>query len=90
MSTFMTPTSKGQVTIKKTLLKHLGVRPGQRIEAIPAPDGSLRLVAEKPKHDISAIFGLLHRPGETPMTLEEMDQAIMDAVEENDRRTMSS
>ena len=89
MSTFMTPTTKGQVTIKKTLLKHLGIRPGQRIEAIPGPDGSLRLVAEKPKHDISAIFGLLKRPGAKPTTLEEMDQAIMDAVVEEDRRTKS-
>ena len=31
-------TAKGQVTLKQELLKHLGVRPGEKIEADKLPD----------------------------------------------------
>mgnify|MGYP003393786801 CR=1 FL=1 len=89
MTTYVKPTSKGQVTIRKTLMEHMKLRPGQRLEMRPTPDGNVLLVPEQPKHDISAIFGMLKREGDKPMTLEDMDKAVRDAVVENDRRTMS-
>ena len=39
MMTTLTITAKGQVTFKQSLLKHLGVGPGQKIEADMLPDG---------------------------------------------------
>lgn len=89
MSTYVKPTSKGQVTIRKTLLEHMKLRPGQRLEMRPTPEGHVLLVPEEPKHDISAVFGMLKRDGDRPMTLKEMDDAIMDSAAEEDRRTMS-
>jgi hypothetical protein len=37
--TVLTITAKGQVTLKQDLLKHLGVSPGEKIEADKLPDG---------------------------------------------------
>ena len=39
--TTLTVTAKGQVTLKKDLLKHLGVQPGQRLEVDLLPGGGL-------------------------------------------------
>src|SRR5258707_194210 len=37
--TTLTVTAKGQVTFKRDLLKHLGVGPGEKVEADKLPDG---------------------------------------------------
>jgi bifunctional DNA-binding transcriptional regulator/antitoxin component of YhaV-PrlF toxin-antitoxin module len=34
MMIFLTVTAKGQVTLRKELLAHLGVRPGQRLDVV--------------------------------------------------------
>ena len=39
--TVLTITAKGQVTLKQDLLKHLGVSPGEKIEADKLPDGRI-------------------------------------------------
>jgi len=39
--TILTITAKGQVTLKQDLLKHLGVSPGEKIEADKLPDGRI-------------------------------------------------
>ena len=44
--TTLTVTAKGQVTLKKDLLKHLGVQPGQRLEVDLLPGGRLAVRAE--------------------------------------------
>jgi bifunctional DNA-binding transcriptional regulator/antitoxin component of YhaV-PrlF toxin-antitoxin module len=41
MST-LTVTAKGQVTLRKDLLKHLGVNPGEKITVDKLPDGVSR------------------------------------------------
>jgi bifunctional DNA-binding transcriptional regulator/antitoxin component of YhaV-PrlF toxin-antitoxin module len=40
MST-LTVTAKGQVTLRKDLLEHLGVRPGEKIAVDKLPDGRI-------------------------------------------------
>jgi len=39
--TKLTITAKGQVTLKQELLNHLGVGPGEKIEADKLPEGRL-------------------------------------------------
>lgn len=85
--TTLTITHKGQITLRKELLRHLHLVPGQRVEVVPQPDGTLSIAPQKPKHDITAIFGMGPKPSGDPLTLEEMDQAVLDAAAENDRRT---
>jgi antitoxin PrlF len=69
-----TITSKGQVTIPKAIREHLHVAEGDRIDFRVGEDGTVRLVSlSRPVHDL---FGILHRPGRKPVSVEEMNAAI--------------
>jgi antitoxin PrlF len=77
--TILTVTSKGQVTLKKDVLQHLGVKPGERIEVDLLPGGKATIQAHPVRTGkISDIFGLLKREGQEPLTLEEIKQLIED------------
>jgi len=43
----LTVTAKGQVTLRRELLDHLGVRPGDRIDVDKLPDDGIDLVDRK-------------------------------------------
>ncbi|MGO8127030.1 AbrB/MazE/SpoVT family DNA-binding domain-containing protein, partial [Rhizobium ruizarguesonis] len=43
----LTVTAKGQVTLKKEVLQHLGVRPGDKIYVDLLPGGKLEVIAVK-------------------------------------------
>lgn len=58
MSTTLTITSKGQVTFKKGLLRHLDTRPGDRLDVSLLPGGRLEVKAA-PAGGIDAFIGLL-------------------------------
>jgi len=69
-------TAKGQVTLKRDLLQHLGVKPGERVEFDKLPGGELRLKAERPKGTIDAFLGLLEGKVKLkkPISIEEMNE----------------
>lgn len=75
--TTLTITSKGQVTLKQDLLKHLGVMPGQKVEVIKLPDGgiSVRGVTHH-KGSINQFIGCLAEGNEKTVSIEEMNAAI--------------
>lgn len=78
MST-LTVTSKGQVTLRKDVLKHLGVKPGDKITVDLAPDAQVSLRAEKKgTRGLDAFFGSLYDPNGPSLTLEEISEAIAD------------
>jgi len=62
MST-LTVTAKGQVTLRKDLLKHLGVHPGEKITVNKLPDGRIEVKAARPTGKISDAFGFLKKNG---------------------------
>ncbi len=62
MST-LTVTAKGQVTLRKGLLSHLGVRPGGKVTVEERPDGRIEIRAERAGGRISDVFDLLRREG---------------------------
>lgn len=68
-----TVTSKGQVTLPKALREKLHVAPGDRIEFVLGDDETVQLVVQHAS--IERLKGMLPKPG-TPVSLEEMDQAI--------------
>jgi len=72
----LTVTAKGQVTLKKELLRHLGVHPGQQIEVTQLPGGELRVRAVRRTGKISDAFGMLKREGQRPISIDEMNEAI--------------
>lgn len=75
MSTYLTVSSKGQVTLKKSVLAHLGVQPGQRVVIDLRPGGTVQL-RPAPSGDISDAFGILPPPDGPALTIEEMNEVI--------------
>lgn len=66
-------TAKGQVTLRKDLLEHLGVHPGDQISVEKLPDGRIEVRAV-PAGTISAVFGLLKQEGRRALSIEEMNE----------------
>jgi AbrB family looped-hinge helix DNA binding protein len=77
--TTLTITAKGQVTLRKELLRHLGVAPGDRISVEPLPDGRIEVRRAPAKGSIARAFDVLPREGHPSLTIEEINQAIADA-----------
>jgi len=71
----LTVTSKGQVTLRKELLAHLGVQPGQRIGVEVLPGGRLELHAEQATGSIHGFIGLLAGRSARRASLEELNEA---------------
>ncbi|WP_338927344.1 AbrB/MazE/SpoVT family DNA-binding domain-containing protein (plasmid) [Mycetohabitans endofungorum] len=55
----LTVTAKGQVTFKKELLRHLGLRPGQKLNVDTLPDGRAVIQAVREGRSIDDAFGIL-------------------------------
>lgn len=72
MST-LTVTSKGQVTLRKDVLDHLGVQPGQRISVDKLPDGRVVVSAEHAGEPISAIFNILKRGNRPSLSIDDIN-----------------
>ncbi|MCO5731057.1 AbrB/MazE/SpoVT family DNA-binding domain-containing protein [Rhizobium sp. SSA_523] len=70
----LTVTVKGQVTLKRDLLQHLGVRPGERIELEKMPGGELRVTAAKAQGSIDSFIGRHAGKVKTPLTIEDMNE----------------
>jgi AbrB family looped-hinge helix DNA binding protein len=73
MST-LTVTAKGQVTLRKDLLDHLGVRPGEKITVDKLPDGRIEVKAARPSGKISDVFDFLKRENGPSLSIEEMSK----------------
>jgi len=71
----LTVTSKGQVTLKKDVLQHLGVTPGEQIEYDKLPGGELLVKAARPAGSIDAFLGFLAGRSKKVATIEEMNEA---------------
>lgn len=72
MST-LTVTAKGQVTLRKDLLEHLGVQPGDQISIDKLPDGRIEVRAAAGE-DISAVFGMLKQKGGPTLSIAQMNE----------------
>lgn len=73
----LTVTAKGQVTLRKDLLEHLGVHPGEKIAVDKLPDGRIEVKAARPTGKISDAFGFLRakRKGRT-LSVEKMNEIV--------------
>lgn len=77
MST-LTVTAKGQVTLRKDLLQHLGVQAGEKVAVEKLPDGRIEVKAVRPSGKISDAFNLLKREGGPVLSIEEINQIAAD------------
>jgi antitoxin PrlF len=71
-----TVTSKGQVTIPKQIRDLLGVKTGDLLDFVVDTRG--RVEIRPGTLQLSDLKGLLHVPGRRPVTLDEMERAILD------------
>ncbi len=73
--TTLTVTTRGQVTFRKDVLHHLGIKPGEKIEVDKLPDGRVALRAAKPAGTIDGFLGLLAGKTNKVATLDEINEA---------------
>lgn len=72
----LTVTSKGQVTLRKDVLQHLGVTTGEKLQVSKLPGGRVEVRAARSGAGIESIFGLLADKTAKRATLEEIKEAI--------------
>ena len=77
--TTLTVTARGQVTFRKDVLQHLGIRPGEKIELDLLPDGRAVLKAGRQTGTIAGFVGLLAGRTTKIATLEEINEATAQA-----------
>ena len=78
--TILTVTARGQVTFRKDVLKHLGIRPGDRIRLDLLPDGRAELKAERPQGSWQTLRGFLKgRTSGARLSIEEINETIAEA-----------
>ena len=75
--TTLTVTAKGQVTLRKDILEHLGVQPGEKLSVEKLPDGRVEVKAARPTGKISDVFGFLKakKKGRS-LSIEDMNKII--------------
>lgn len=79
MST-LTVTARGQVTFRREVLQHLGIKPGEKIELNLLPDGRAELRAAQPKGSFRELQGFLKgRTNGARLSIEEINEAIAEA-----------
>lgn len=72
--TKLTITAKGQITLRQELLKHLGVGPGEKIEADKLPEGRILVRATALDGTINDFIGCLSHHGGPKLTTEEINE----------------
>ncbi len=72
--TTLTVTARGQVTLKKDALQHMGVKPGEQIEFDKLPGGELRLRVARPAGTIKNFIGLFAGGAGKALSIEDMNE----------------
>ena len=74
MSTTLTVTAKGQITLRREVLAHLGVRPGDKLDVDLLAKGRMQVRARHGK-SVESVFGMLERPRAPRLTIEELNES---------------
>lgn len=75
MADTLTVTTRGQVTFRKQVMQHLGVKPGGKIELDLLPDGRGMIRAARATGKIDDFFGVLAGKTKKVATIEEINEA---------------
>jgi bifunctional DNA-binding transcriptional regulator/antitoxin component of YhaV-PrlF toxin-antitoxin module len=79
--TKLTVTTRGQVTFRKEVLKHLGIQPGGKVQLELLPGGRAELKADQPKGSWDDVYGMLKGKGnQVKLSIEEINEAIAEAA----------
>ena len=72
----LTVSRKGQVTLRRDILAHIGVRPGERIDVDFLPDAVARISAAREDATWADSLGLLEGRTDRAMSIEEINETI--------------
>jgi bifunctional DNA-binding transcriptional regulator/antitoxin component of YhaV-PrlF toxin-antitoxin module len=67
-------TAKGQVTLRRELLQHLGIEPGGRVNFDKLPGGELRIKAARPQGTIESFIGRHSGKLKKALSVEDMNR----------------
>ena len=76
--TSATLTSKGQVTIPKKIRDYLRLDTGSKVDFVIDENGDVKVIPLT--IPVTALSGILHRPGMKAATTEDMEQAIAEGA----------
>ncbi len=71
----LTVTARGQVTFRKQVMEHLGVKPGAKIQLDLLPDGQGLIRAARPTGNVETFIGMLAGKTKKVATIEEINEA---------------
>jgi AbrB family looped-hinge helix DNA binding protein len=71
---YATMTSKGQITVPRSIRERLHLRAGKRLEFKVTKEGNVQIAPIS--LTVDDVFGILKRPGQRSYTVEEMNQAL--------------
>lgn len=75
---YATLTSKGQITLPKKVRDQLKLKPGDQLRFDALPDGTL--IARPATRSAESLIGILQRPGQQPVSAENIDRGIAQAI----------
>lgn len=73
-----TVTSKGRITIPKEIRDYLKLDTGCKVDFVIDENGEVKVIPLTVP--VTALSGILHRPGMEAATIEDMEQAILEGV----------
>ena len=76
--TTLTITAKGQITLRKDILRALGVGPGDKVDVQVMPDGRVLLRRTRRSGSIEDFIGVHQDKVTKPLSIEEMNEIIAD------------
>jgi bifunctional DNA-binding transcriptional regulator/antitoxin component of YhaV-PrlF toxin-antitoxin module len=71
----LTVTARGQVTFRKEVLRHLGVKPGEKIDVELLPGGEGVVRASRRKGSIEDFIGSLAGKTKVKLTIKQINEA---------------
>ena len=74
----VTLSSKGQLAIPRRIRDAMGVGKGSQVTLVLHADGRLEMLPVRTR--VADLFGLLARPGEAPLSVDAMEEAIENAL----------
>ena len=68
----LTVTAKGQITLPKDVLRHLGVQEGEKIVVDKLPGGRIEMKRARKAGQISDVFGIFKRKNSPSLSIEDI------------------
>lgn len=79
-------TAKGQITLKKEVLDHIGVRPGDEVDVDLLPKNGATIHAIGHRQPIEMAFGMFENTTGKSYSIEEINEAIAAGYADEDGR----